>query len=217
MSNFKAVIFDFNGTLFLDNDKHVLAWGKMSKLIRHKDLTIEELHEHCNGIPNKQVVNWMFNGECDEATMEKYSYLKEEYYRDFCKADTENFHLIAGAEQYFDKLKAEAIPFTIASASIKPNIDFFVDNFHLDKWIDYDKIIYDDGSYENKVAMFKKAAEVLNVETSDCLIIEDSISGIRSGYEAGCRNIIVLDSAHAAKRYKDLAGVNKIINDFNEM
>ena len=30
MINYKAVIFDFNGTLFFDNDKHVLAWGKIS-------------------------------------------------------------------------------------------------------------------------------------------------------------------------------------------
>lgn len=30
----KGVIFDFNGTLFFDSDKHVLAWGKMAEELR---------------------------------------------------------------------------------------------------------------------------------------------------------------------------------------
>ena len=31
MNSYKGVIFDFNGTLFFDNPKHVLAWGKISR------------------------------------------------------------------------------------------------------------------------------------------------------------------------------------------
>lgn len=27
---YKGVIFDFNGTLFFDNDKHILAWSDKS-------------------------------------------------------------------------------------------------------------------------------------------------------------------------------------------
>ena len=50
--NYKAIIFDFNGTLFFDNDKHVLAWGKISKLIRGRGISDEELHEQFNGTPN---------------------------------------------------------------------------------------------------------------------------------------------------------------------
>lgn len=32
----KGVIFDFNGTLFLDNDKHVLAWNRISRQLREE-------------------------------------------------------------------------------------------------------------------------------------------------------------------------------------
>lgn len=31
MENYKGVIFDFNGTLFFDNPKHILAWSKWPK------------------------------------------------------------------------------------------------------------------------------------------------------------------------------------------
>ena len=115
----KGVIFDFNGTLFFDNDKHILAWGQISQIIRHKGITEEELHEHFNGVPNNKIIEYLFQKECDEKTLAYYSELKESYYRQYCQEDQATFHLVAGAEAYFDWLKHENIPFTIASASIK--------------------------------------------------------------------------------------------------
>lgn len=113
-----------------------------------------------NGKPNKLIIRYLNNGKVDEELEDRYSLLKEQYYREFCKADTENFHLISGAEELFDNLKERGIPFTIASASIKPNIDFFVESFGLDRWMDPDKIVYDDGTYEDKVGMFKKPQSI---------------------------------------------------------
>ena len=40
---YKGVIFDFNGTLFFDNPKHILAWSKISQDIRHHGIDEEEL------------------------------------------------------------------------------------------------------------------------------------------------------------------------------
>ena len=180
--DYKGVIFDFNGTLFFDNDKHVKAWGVISQLLRDKGITDEELHEHFNGVPNKQIIQYMLGDKCTEDDIVKYSSLKEEYYRKFCKEDIENFHLVKGSEEYFDLLTENKVPFTIASASIKENIDFFVESFNLDKWIAPSDIVYDDGTYENKIAIFKKAADVIKTDIKDCLIIEDSLSGIQNAY-----------------------------------
>ena len=213
----EGVIFDFNGTLFFDNPKHILAWSRISHDIRHRGISEEELHEHINGVPNNKVIAYMYNGECTKEEVQKYSELKEAYYREFCREDTESFHLVKGAEQYFEFLKKKHIPFTIASASIKPNIDFFVESFHLDTWMDPSAIVYDDGTYENKVAMFKKAAHILHVDIADCMIIEDSISGIQSAYQAGCHHIVVVDSANKKEEYEKLPGVVKVIDSFEEM
>ena len=212
----KGVIFDFNGTLFIDHDKHVLAWGKISELLRGRGITMEELQNNINGVPNQRTIQFMLGRPCDEAEITKYSELKEKYYRDFCRADQASFHLLAGSHQVFDALKAQGIPFTIASASIKPNIDFFVDSFDLANWFDPDKIIYDDGTYANKVKMFQHAAEVIGVPIEECLIFEDSASGIRNGYEAGCRNIVVIDSTDKADEYAKMPGVVRIVKDFEE-
>ena len=167
--DYRGVIFDFNGTLFFDNDKHVKAWGAISQLLRNKGITDEELHEHFNGVPNKQM------------------------------------------------LTEKKVPFTIASASIKENIDFFVESFNLDKWIAPSDIVYDDGTYENKIAMFKKAADVIKTDIKDCLIIEDSLSGIQNAYNSGCNMIIVIDSANKKDEYEKLPGVIKVIDDFTQI
>ena len=211
---YKGVIFDFNGTLFFDNDKHILAWGEISKMLRGRGITEEELLEHFNGVPNQKIVAYLLGREGIKEEIEIYSQLKEELYRKFCLEDKENFHLVDGAKEFFDYLNEKGIPFTIASASIKANIDFFVREFELGNWMNPKDIVYDDGSYENKIAMFQDAAKKLGVEIKDCLIVEDSVSGIYSAYLAGCRNIYVIDSSNKAEEYKALPGVVKVINNF---
>ena len=192
METYEGVIFDFNGTLFFDDDKHVLAWGEISRLLRGRDITDEELHTKLNGTPNIVNIQYMMDGKASEEELTRYSRMKEEYYRKFCREDKEHFHLVPGAETYFDYLKAQKIPFTIASASIKENIDFFIESFRLDRWFEPSEIVYDDGTYKNKIAMFKKAADLIGVDMARIRIYEDSLSGIRSAYEAGCRDIAVI-------------------------
>ena len=210
---FKGVIFDFNGTLFFDSPKHVLAWGRMSEELRGHGISVEEMQSHFYGVPNNRAIEYILQKECDEAELNKYSELKEAYYRDFCRKDKEMLHLVAGAHEFFDALVEKNIPFTIASASIKPNIDFFVESFELEKWFDLEKIVYDDGSYANKQKMFEHAAEVIGVPIEDCLILEDSDSGIRDAYAVGCRNIIVVDSMGVAAKHEGKPGVIKTVKD----
>ena len=213
--NCKGVIFDFNGTLFFDSDKHVLAWGRMAEELRGFGTTPEELQAHFYGVPNNRAIEYILQRECKEEELNKYSELKEAYYREYCVNDPESFHLVAGAHKFFEQLVEENIPFTIASASIKPNIDFFVKSFELEKWFDPEKIVYDDGSFANKVKMFQYAAEVIGVPIEDCLIFEDSDSGIRDAYMAGCQNIIVVDSMGVAAKHEGKPGVKKIIKTFD--
>ena len=153
--NCKGVIFDFNGTLFFDSEKHVLAWEKMAKELRGFGIGVEEMQKHFYGVPNNRAIEYILQKKCAEEELTRYSELKEAYYREFCKEDKESFHLVDGCHEFFEQLVEESIPFTIASASIKPNIDFFVESFELQKWFDPVKIVYDDGSFENKVKMFR--------------------------------------------------------------
>lgn len=212
---YQGIIFDFNGTLFFDNDKHVKAWDKIAKLLRGRGITLEELHTKLNGTPNIQNVLYLTDGKATKEEQQKYSLKKEEYYREFCKEDKESFHLVDGVCEFFDYLKEKGIPFTIASASIKENIDFFIESFGLDRWIKPEDIVYDDGTYENKIAMFHKAADVIGVDMKDIRIYEDSNSGIKNAYDAGCKQIVVICDKEKEEEYKARPGVIETMQDFS--
>lgn len=62
--------------------------------------------------------------------------------------------------------------------------------------------------------MFEYAAEIIGVPIAECLIFEDSDSGIRDAYAVGCRNIIVVDSMGVAQKHEGKPGIIKIVKDF---
>lgn len=180
---YRGVIFDFNGTLFFDTLFHNIAWQQMVKELTGKDLD-DELRTKMHGKNNKEIL-WCIDESMSNEDNEYNSKRKEALYRQICLEHPDLLHLVAGATELFDYLKDNNIPFTIASASIKENIDFFVKTFSLEKWFDVDRIVYDDGTHENKISMFKDASELIGVDLSECVIFEDSKTGIGIAKEIG--------------------------------
>ena len=64
--------------------------------------------------------------------------------------------------------------------------------------------------------MFLEASRRLKVDIKDCLVFEDSLSGIKHAYQAGCKQIIVMNS-NESENYRKLPGVVQIIHDFSEV
>lgn len=208
---YKAVIFDFNGTLFYDTPFHNIAWQQITREITGKDLD-DELKIKMHGKNNKEIL-YCIQENMSIKDNEYYSKYKEEVYRNICLEHPDKLHLVKGAIDCFEYLKDHDIPFTIASASIKDNIDFFVKTFELDKWFDPDKIIYDDGKHSDKISMFKDAAKLLNVEIEDCIIFEDSKTGI--GYAKEIKTGLVIGIGNDFATLKEY-GADLWINDFTE-
>lgn len=209
----KGIIFDFNGTLFFDSDKHEEAWCAMALKLRGTPMTHEELTTKMHGRNNKKVLELIFGREIDEAYSQSLSEEKEATYRQMCLNDLEHFHLVEGVVELFDTLKAKEIPMSIASASIKANIDFFVEHFQLDDWFDPSLIVYDDGSYENKIEMFKQSARHMHLETEDCIIIEDSVSGVEFANAVHAYKVIAIGDD---PNKFDGMRVDRFIKDFVE-
>lgn len=215
----KGVIFDFNGTLFWDSEKHEKAWKEFSKEIRGYELSEKEFKENVHGRTNELILKHIMGDECDSERIEYLSKEKERVYRELCKSDEKTFKLVPGAIELFDYLKKEGIPFTIATASIKDNVDFFIESFGLDKWFDEDKIAYDDGETNSKPDpdIYLKAAARIGVDIKGCIVFEDAISGIKAANNAGAKEIIVIDGKEEKASFKDIEGVSKIIKDFRDL
>lgn len=208
-----GVIFDFNGTLFFDSEYHFEVFNELKKELTGQSLTMREMESTYAGKPNVEIFSLMSNGVLTREQCEAYSKRKEAMYRQKVR-ESEDAKLCNGAIELFNLLKQNNIPFTIASASIKENIDFFIETFHLDQWIDTNNIVYDDGSYKDKVNMFKDAIKKLHVK-DHIIIFEDSLSGIKCGSKVGAR-LIIIDRETLRPFYKDYPNIIQTVDDLSE-
>ena len=167
-----------------------------------------------HGRTNKNIIKLLLDDQMSTEENEQLSKDKEALYREICSSEGEKYHLVEGLEEVLNALKIRGIPMTICSASIKENIDFFIEKFQLTRWFDTNKIIYDDGTHSNKISMFQDGAKAIQIPVEECLIIEDSLSGIRYAHAVEAAKIIAITTADKIKEYEKLAGVNQVITDY---
>lgn len=216
---YKGIIFDFNGTLFFDSEKHLEAWREFSKRLRPYPFTDEEMRNYMFGRTNEDIIAYLTGEKPSLELVKKLAEEKEAVYRDMCRKDYKNTVLAPGAVEFLNYLKENNIPRTIATMSEKSNVDFYIEEFQLAKWFDTDKIVFDDGTIPGKPApdIYIKAAKILNLTPADCIVVEDALSGIESARTANIGKIIAMASMESTDIYKKIPAVSQIIKNFNEI
>ena len=219
MAQYKGIIFDFNGTLYWDSSKHKEAWVEFSRRLRGTPFSDEEMLKYMFGRTNEEIIKYAIGKQPTPEMVEKLAFEKEEVYRNMCLKDKDNFHLADGVVEFLDFLKENNIPRTIATMSEKDNVDFYIKHFHLANWFDLDKIVYSDGTIPGKPApdIYIKAAQKLNLNPKDCIVIEDAVSGIESARGANIGKIIAIASMESEDLYKNIPAVSQIIKNFDEI
>lgn len=214
----EGIIFDFNGTLFFDSDKHEKAWKKISVEIRSYPFSNEELLKNVYGGTNRSILEYLLQKEISDDLLKDYAIRKEQYYRQSCLLDPVNLKLVDGAIELFEYLQSNKINKNIATASEMTNVIFFNEQFGLDQWFDIDKIVFDDWKIAGKPApdMFLKAAENIGVNPSECIIFEDSATGIAAAKSAGIGKIIIIDPSAEKSKFHSHPDVDLVISDYTK-
>ena len=215
---YQGIIFDFNGTLFWDSAKHKQAWREFSKRLRGTSFTDEEMIKYMFGRTNEAIITYAISKKPTPQMVEELGQEKEALYRQMCLKDKENFKLADGVPEFLDFLKENNIPRTIATMADKPNVDFYIEHFHLDKWFDLDKIVYSNGLIPGKPApdIYQIAAKNLHLDPKDCIVVEDAVSGIDSAQAAGIGKIIAICSEEPPGFYQTIPAVSEIITNFRD-
>ena len=216
---YKGIIFDFNGTLFFDSEKHLEAWREYSKKLRGTPFSDEEMRQYMFGRTNEDIIAYAIGRKPEPELVEKLAKEKEEVYREMCRKDYENTKLAPGAIDFLNFLKNNNIPMTIATMSEKDNVDFYIEEFNLSKWFDIEKIVYSDGTIPGKPApdIYQIAAQKLHLSPKDCIVVEDAISGIEAAKSAEIGKIIAIASMESVDLYKNIPAVTQIIKNFDEI
>ena len=215
----RGIIFDFNGTLFWDSELHYDAWRIFSEKLRGYPFTDDEMRKYMFGRTNRDIIEYCTGKTPSDDMVKKLAYEKESLYRDQCLKSPEMFNLADGAVEFLDWLKANNIPMTIATMSEWQNVEFYIKEFKLERWFDLDKIVYSDGKIKGKPdpEIYQIAAQKLNLEPKDCVVIEDAVSGIESAHRAGIGKIIAIASLESHELYEQFDYLYQIIDGFDEI
>ena len=199
---YDGIIFDFNGTLFFDSDKQEQAWHTVSRQLRGKGFTSEEMYERVHGRSSRSIFEYLLRKPLTQEQVWELIERKETIYRELCLQDEERFRLA-----------------TIATASEIRNVRFFREHFGLDRWFDPRRIVYDDGTFSGKPApdIYLRAAERIGLSPSRCIVAEDARSGIEAARRAGAGMIVAVASTMDRGTVGRIEGVDVVIDRLDRL
>jgi beta-phosphoglucomutase-like phosphatase (HAD superfamily) len=208
MGKLKGVIFDFNGTLFWDSKLHEKAWRAFALEHGKKQLSDYDMKNHVHGRINHDIIQYILNKKLKPDEIQQLSDIKEKIYRKLVFMDKSFLKLAPGAEELLNYLKEIRLPMNIATSAEGSNIDFYFEYLKIDRWFEPNKIVYDDGTIKPKPApdIYIKAAANIGIDIQDCLVAEDSLTGIMSAQNAKSARIIYVenDSPINFEKVKDM-------------
>lgn len=212
-----AVIFDFNGTMFFDEKFQEISWRQFLENKICRFVTDEEFQQYIHGRNVEITLSYFLPQTFTREEIIGLEEEKEVIYRKLCLESSE-FKLAQGLPQFLDELVRQEIPITIATASGLNNVKFFFEKLHLDRWFEFDKVVFNDGTVKGKPEpdLYLKAADKLGVDIRDCVIFEDAKSGIEAARRAGAKKTIGVASMQSKDELLAL-GVTDIIYDYSDL
>jgi len=200
-----AFLFDMDGVIIDSNPFHKIALKQFCKKYGH-DLTEDQLRERIYGRTNKDWITNVF-GPLPADQLKKYADEKEQLFRDLYAND---IRAVAGLETFLKKLDQSGIDRAIATSAPIENVDF---TLHKTGLRGYFKTILDE-SFVSKgkpdPEIYIKTAAALGYAPAECIVIEDSLSGVKSGKAAGCK-VLGISTTHSEA---ELSETDKVVADF---
>ena len=214
----KGIIFDFNGTLFLDSPYHEMAWRKYAKEEFNIDISKEEYYGYLHGSTNPLIYERLFKRPIPPELIGVFGEKKEQIYREQCIKDKNILSFAKGAYELLDFLEKNNIPHAIATSSEINNVNFFRDLFNLDKWFGGGRIIYDDGTVRGKPHpdLYLKAGERLGEDMKDLIIVEDACAGVQAAWASGA-GLVVGICPDGKEKFVGAEYTDLLIEDFTEL
>ncbi|MGI6167074.1 MAG: HAD family hydrolase [Eubacteriales bacterium] len=212
----KAIIFDFNGTMIFDSEFHRRVWFEFIPRHTGRRVTYEEIDKNMLGRDNASILRKYFGEHLSDREIGELTQEKEAAYRRLCLANKERFKLVDGVVEFLDYLKETGMPTTIATGSEISNLKFYYEHFELWRWFDFDRIVYDDGSFPGKPApdIYLRAAAALKADPADCLVFEDAHSGVLAAHNAGIGYIVAVSETEDASLFDSAGGVDLVTKNF---
>jgi len=175
---FRALLFDFDGTIADTMPAHLDAWNKALKVY---DLTLsKEQHLEWAGRPTRQIVELLNSKHGTKISPDEFSRAKEHDYL----ASIKQVKAIASVVEII-KFYDGKIPMAVVSGSRHRPVETTLDHLGLTEHFDAVICAEDYKNGKPDPDCFLLAAEKLGVAPADCLVFEDAALGIEAARRAG--------------------------------
>ena len=198
-----ALLFDMDGVIVNSNPVHREAWEVYNRRLGIE--TTEEMHQRMYGKRNDQIVRDYMGDALSDAEVFQHGASKERLFREMIGPRLAS-HLVPGVREFLTQHRD--LPMAIASNAEEENVSFVLQSAGLAPFF---RAVVDGHQVSHpKPApdVFLKAAELLAVEPQDCIVFEDSYSGVEAGLAAGM-TVVGLRTTHP-----DLPGASIAVDDF---
>jgi beta-phosphoglucomutase family hydrolase len=208
--NYKAFLFDLNGTMIDDMPYHIKAWHQI--LLEHDpSLSYERVKAECYG-KNEELLERIFPGHFSDNEKRQMTDAKEKRYKEVFKSE---LRLISGLHEFLDNSHRAGIKIGIGTAAIIGNVDFVLDGVQIRQY--FDAIVSADDVDESKPhpETFLTCAQLLGVDPVDCLVFEDTPKGAESALNAGI-NCVIITTLHRREEFSNNENVIGFISTFDD-
>lgn len=202
---FKAVIFDLDGVICSTDEYHYLAWKALADIIGVTDFTREDnkLQRGVSRMESLEVVLKKSSKVYSDEQKVTLAETKNDIYKNMLAGMSEK-DLDGGVSSTLNALRGKGLKLAIGSSS--KNTPFILERLGLGNFFD---AVADGNCVTHSKPdpeVFLKAAEYLNIQPCDCLVVEDAVAGVNAGIAGGFK---VAGLGEASKYSKTTYPVNK--------
>jgi HAD superfamily hydrolase (TIGR01509 family) len=197
------LIFDMDGVIVDSNPVHREAWKTFNR--RYGVETTEAMYRFMYGRRNDEIVRGFFGDGLPAAEVAARGAAKERLYREMIAGKVDGM-LPAGLRRFLEARRSA--PMALASNAEPENIAFVLEESGLAK---YFRVVLNGHQVERPKPfpdIYRRAAELLGEPPGNCIVFEDSYSGVEAARAAGMR-VVGLRTTYA-----ELPGAGIAIDDF---
>jgi beta-phosphoglucomutase len=198
-----AFIFDMDGVIVDSNPLHRVVWEEYNR--RHGIETTEEMQQRMYGKRNDEIVRDYFGAQLTSEEVFAHGAAKEELYREMLRPRIETA-LVPGIREFLQRYPD--VPKAVGTNAEPANLNFVLDETGLRPF--FRAAI--DGHQVRRAKpdpeVFLRAAAALGAQPEECIVFEDSYSGVQAGVAAGMRVVGI------ATTHPELPGASLVIPDF---
>lgn len=177
----RAIIWDMDGVLVDSGDLHYEAWREVAATELDIDFT-RELFDRIFGMSNVDSLYHLLGSDADAEFVERVGWQQDDVYR---RLAAERVQPIPGAFELVRACDAAGWRQAVATSAPAETLDLILDKFDLRQHFDVAVSADEVARAKPDPALFILAAERLGTPREMCVVIEDSLNGVRAARAAG--------------------------------